>query len=85
MDYINEAQELTQQAQNSDFVNFAEKAKEILMQKTAEKLAEKGYFRKLDNARGIFEKDEDKGKEKDDDEDNEDDEDNKKDDDEDED
>jgi hypothetical protein len=73
MDYINEVQELTQAAQEKEFLSFAEKAKEILMKKTAEKLAEKGYFRKMDQAKGIFEEED----EKDDDEDNEDDEDEK--------
>jgi len=79
MENLNEATELVQKTQEKDFLNFAEQAKEILKRKTAEKLAEQGYFKKMDSAQGIFEsddeeEDEKEGEKKEDEEDEEEDE-----------
>jgi hypothetical protein len=60
-------EELVQQAQEKNYVDFKEKALEMLRQKTAEKLAEKGYFKKLDQAKGIFEAEDEDDKDKDED------------------
>ena len=64
---LEETQELVQNAEKKEYLSFKEKAIEMLKQKTAEKLAEMGYFSRLDNAKGIFEdEDEDKDNDKDD-------------------
>ncbi len=52
---LNEAQELVQNAQRKEYIDFKEKALNVLKQKAAEKLAEQGYFDRLNNAKGIFE------------------------------
>ena len=64
---ILETEELVQQAQSKDYLNFKEQAIEMLKQKTAEKLAEKGYFDRLSIAQGkeISEADDKKDSDKD--------------------
>jgi len=52
---IQETQELVKNAQGKEYSNFKEQALEMLKQKAAEKLAEKGYFDRLEHAKGIFE------------------------------
>jgi hypothetical protein len=52
---LNETKELVQNAKSNEYLDFKEKAIEILKQKTAEKLPEKGYFARMDQAKGIFE------------------------------
>ena len=65
---LNETKELVQNAKSNEYLDFKEKAIEILKQKTAEKLAEKGYFARIDQAKGIFEGCDKKVKEEDEDE-----------------
>jgi len=50
-----ETQELVQNAQKKEYMDFKEKALETLKQKAAEKISEQGYFDRLNNAKGIFE------------------------------
>ena len=52
---LNETQEIFDQAKENNYLDFKEKAKELLAQKVAQKLAEKGYFDKMDQAKGITE------------------------------
>ena len=47
--------ELVQNAQNKEYTSFKEQALEMLKQKVATAIAEKGYFKRLDHAKGIFE------------------------------
>jgi hypothetical protein len=48
-------EELVQKAENKEYTDFKEQAREILMTKVAQRLAEEGYFKRLDKANGIFE------------------------------
>jgi len=48
-----ETKELVQQAHERKYTEFDIKAKEILSKKISEKLKEKGYFDRLDHAKGI--------------------------------
>jgi len=62
-----ETKELIQSAIDRKFTNFDAKTKELLSAKVAAKLQEKGYFNRLNNAKGVFEEfgkdeDEDEGK-----------------------
>jgi hypothetical protein len=52
-----ETKTLIQTAQDKQFTEFDAAAKEILARKVAEKLADRGYFAKLDQAKGIFSED----------------------------
>ena len=62
METLNEAESLVQNAEQREYSDFKETAKEALLKKVSEKLKETGYFKKLDNAKGIFEADdEDEG------------------------
>jgi len=71
MEYLKETQEIVNHAQEKKYVDFKEKALQILKQKTAEKMAEMGYFKRLDQSQGIFEDEEDKEEEKEEKEDKE--------------
>lgn len=50
-----ETKDLIKHAIERKFTEFDAKTKEILSVKVAQKLAEKGYFKRLDQAKGIFE------------------------------
>ena len=54
------SQDLVQQAQDKKYVDFDKTTKDILAQKVAQKLDQDGYFKKLDQARGISEEDKEK-------------------------
>ena len=46
-------QDLIKNAQNREYTEFDTRAKELLAKKVAEKLSQKGYFDRLDQAKGI--------------------------------
>ncbi len=48
-------EQLIKNAQEKNYIDFSKQTKETLQQKVAEKLAEKKYFKKLDQAKGITE------------------------------
>ena len=50
-----ETKNLVQNAQNKEYTSFKEQALEMLKQKAARAIEEKGYFKRLDQAKGIFE------------------------------
>ncbi len=50
-----ETKELISKAQNKEFTAFDKLTKDTLKVKVAQKLAEKGYFSRLDQAKGINE------------------------------
>ena len=52
-----ETRELIDQAQTRQFTQFDAQAKEILQAKVASKLEQSGYFKRLDNAKGIVTED----------------------------
>ncbi len=52
-----ETRELIDQAQTRQFTQFDASAKEMLQAKVATKLEQEGYFKRLDNAKGITEAD----------------------------
>jgi len=55
MSTLNETQEIFNHAKENDYMDFKEKAIELLKQKTAEKMAERGYFDRMNKAQGITE------------------------------
>jgi len=63
---ILETEDLIQRAQGKEYLDFKEQAIEMLKQKTAEKLSEKGYFDRLDQAKGLDEGENPFAKKKDD-------------------
>ena len=48
-----ETKELVQNALSGNFSDFDMNTKQALMQKVAQKLAEKGYFTRMDQAKGL--------------------------------